>query len=119
MNMDWISGWLSAISAFAGQGGVTIWVLLLVCVLQWSLIVERIWFFAITFRRRERELISDWRLRQDHHSWRAMKIRDQLVAQAGLELKSVLPLLKTLIALCPLVGLLGTVTGMISVFDHK
>jgi len=28
-----------------------------------------------------------------------------------------MPLIKTLIALCPLVGLLGTVTGMIQVFD--
>ena len=28
-----------------------------------------------------------------------------------------MPLLKTLIALCPLLGLLGTVTGMIEVFD--
>jgi biopolymer transport protein ExbB len=28
-----------------------------------------------------------------------------------------MPLIKTCIALCPLMGLLGTVTGMISVFD--
>ena len=95
MNIEWISGWWSSIVSFAGQGGVTIWVLLLVCVLQWSLIVERIWFFAVSFRHRERELLSDWRLRQDHRSWRAIKIRDQLVAQVGLELTSFLPLLKT------------------------
>jgi biopolymer transport protein ExbB len=28
-----------------------------------------------------------------------------------------LPIIKTLVALCPLLGLMGTVTGMIEVFD--
>ncbi|WP_198043543.1 MotA/TolQ/ExbB proton channel family protein [Ketobacter nezhaii] len=113
MSMEWVS----AIGDFAEQGGATIWVLLVVCMLQWALIVERILFYGFTFRRRELALLTAWRERCDHHSWRARKIRDQLVAQAGMELRSALPLLKTLIALCPLLGLLGTVTGMVSVFD--
>jgi biopolymer transport protein ExbB len=35
----------------------------------------------------------------------------------SLELKQNVGLIKALIAICPLLGLLGTVTGMITVFD--
>ncbi|PIE43290.1 MAG: hypothetical protein CSA50_06255 [Gammaproteobacteria bacterium] len=43
--------------------------------------------------------------------------RLSLACDLDLALKSQFPLIKTLIALCPLIGLLGTVTGMIRVFD--
>lgn len=34
-----------------------------------------------------------------------------------MDLKQGIPLIKTLVAVCPLLGLMGTVTGMIEVFD--
>ena len=40
-----------------------------------------------------------------------------LLSEAGQKLDSSLPMIRTLVALCPLLGLLGTVTGMIEVFD--
>ena len=40
-----------------------------------------------------------------------------MISEARLSLSRMLPLLKALVALCPLLGLLGTVTGMIQVFD--
>ena len=40
-----------------------------------------------------------------------------MISEIKLRLSRSLPTIKTLIALCPLLGLLGTVTGMIQVFD--
>ncbi len=44
-------------------------------------------------------------------------IRQEIVSRQDIENKKGLPIVKVLIALCPLLGLLGTVVGMIQVFD--
>lgn len=102
---------------FIETGGDILWALLAVTILLWTLIVERLWFYRFVFPRRVRGWQAEWRDRSDHASWRARAIRGLLVARADAELRAGLPLLKTLIAICPLLGLLGTVTGMIQVFD--
>jgi biopolymer transport protein ExbB len=40
-----------------------------------------------------------------------------LISQARMQINQYLPMIKTLVALCPLLGLLGTVWGMIEVFN--
>jgi biopolymer transport protein ExbB len=55
--------------------------------------------------------------RCERKSWEAEQIRAMLVSQARMQINRNLPVIKTLVALCPLLGLLGTVTGMIEVFN--
>ena len=40
-----------------------------------------------------------------------------MISRATIKISSGITTIKTLVALCPLIGLLGTVTGMIEVFD--
>ncbi|HET8815907.1 MAG TPA: MotA/TolQ/ExbB proton channel family protein, partial [Pseudidiomarina sp.] len=44
-------------------------------------------------------------------------IRDAWISEAAEKLDARIFLIKTCVALCPLIGLLGTVTGMIAVFE--
>lgn len=102
---------------FIETGGNILWVLLGVTILLWTIILERLWFYHLVFPRHVRRWEAEWRERSDRSSWRAHAIRDLLVSRADVELRAGLPLLKMLVAICPLLGLLGTVTGMLQVFD--
>ena len=106
-----------AITDFIALGGDVLWLLFGTCLLLWLLILERAWFMRITWPRRADRLVAQWHLRQDRSSWRARKIRDAIVSESSLALHAALPLIKVLVVLCPLLGLLGTVLGMIGVFE--
>lgn len=49
--------------------------------------------------------------------WFALKQREQIVSQVYIEFLKYRSSIDLLILICPLMGLLGTVTGMINVFD--
>lgn len=107
---DWFASFIDA-------GGSTLWAILVVTILMWTMILERLVFYRFVFPRRCNRWINEWRNRSDHSSWRAHAIRRLLVSQARTQLREGIPVIKILIAICPLLGLLGTVTGMIAVFD--
>ena len=106
-----------AIQDFVDQGGPVLWLLFAACLLLWLLILERAWFIRFTWPRRRRQLTAEWERRAEHQSWRARKIREATVSEAHLALHALLPLIRVLVSLCPLFGLLGTVLGMIGVFE--
>ena len=105
------------IQAFAELGGMVIWALLFACLLMWMLILERIWFMRFSWPKRARRILGEWQTRDDRISWKALKIREELISDVDMALHALLPMIKTIVSLCPLLGLLGTVIGMIGVFD--
>ncbi len=84
---------------------------------MWTLIFERVWYLQYGWKKDVAQVISKWEGRAERKSWEAEQIRNMLVSQARMEINRNLPVIKTLVALCPLLGLLGTVTGMIEVFN--
>ena len=58
-----------------------------------------------------------WEGRSDQGSWSAHQIRVRLISQVSAQVERNIPLIQTCVALCPLLGLLGTVTGMVEVFE--
>ncbi|WP_232334809.1 MotA/TolQ/ExbB proton channel family protein [Pseudohalioglobus lutimaris] len=104
-------------SDFIEQGGGVLWVLFATCLLLWLLILERAWFLRISWPGQARHLVVEWQSRRDRASWLARKVRQSMLCEASLALHANLSLIKVLVALCPLMGLLGTVLGMIGVFE--
>ena len=112
-----IFDFFETISDFLATGGDVLKVIFLTAFLLWSLIVERFFFFKNRCPQILQQTIDSWNTRTDKKSWSAKKIRECHISQIHAELGKNIPFIKTLVALCPLLGLLGTVTGMIAVFD--
>lgn len=102
---------------FMESGGGVLWLILLTLVVLWSLIIERYLFFRKELPSLKNEMVSQWMKRKDRSSWYAHKIREAWISEVRTTLMRNISVIKTLVALCPLLGLLGTVTGMIAVFD--
>ncbi len=84
---------------------------------MWTLILERAWYFRISHPVDRKRVQGEWDERDDHSSWNAHQIRRLMISEVQARLNAGLNMIGTLVALCPLLGLLGTVTGMIEVFD--
>ncbi len=108
---------ISPIRDFFEAGGDVLFAILFVTILMWTLIIERLWFFYFVLPGRVKAVRQAWDSRSDTFSWYARQVRQQLISEVGVECRHYLPVIKALMAILPLLGLLGTVTGMISVFD--
>jgi biopolymer transport protein ExbB len=106
-----------AIRDFLELGGPVLVVIAWTIFIMWALILERIWFLRSRLGRLTSAALATWRARPEHQSWEALRIRELLISNVKMAANARLPMIQTLVALCPLLGLLGTVTGMIQVFD--
>jgi len=108
---------LESIRGFIELGGDVLWAILVVLLLMWTLIIERYWYLFRIFPGRRRAAIEEWEVRDDRRSWHAHRIKEGLVSDIRQQLQRNVTMIQTLVAICPLLGLLGTVTGMVAVFD--
>ena len=108
---------LEAIRDFTETGGQVLLVIgLLICVM-WLLILERAMYLLIWHKGFKKQALQDWQARAERSSWNAQQVRQKIVSQLTIQLNGSIPIIQALVALCPLLGLMGTVTGMIEVFD--
>jgi biopolymer transport protein ExbB len=115
--MYWLIDSFEAIRDFMNLGGIVLKSIAVVIFLMWVLIVERIMYFRSSMKVLAKEIHDSWEARQERKSWNAHQIRELLVSQFSEATNKGISLIQTFVALCPLLGLLGTVTGMISVFQ--
>jgi biopolymer transport protein ExbB len=115
--MIWFYDSVASIRDFLELGGDVLYAIMATLFLMWTFILERLWYFYRVHPGHKRRIISAWEERADTTSWYAKRIREQMISETSVALKRNVSLIKALIAICPLLGLLGTVTGMVSVFD--
>jgi biopolymer transport protein ExbB len=115
--MQWLMNANEALSSFMELGGNVLWLIAILLFFMWMLIFERIWYFRVGWKKDVGAIIARWEGRSERKSWEAHQIREMMISQARMQINQYLPVIKTLVALCPLLGLLGTVTGMIEVFN--
>lgn len=99
------------------DGGIYVGWIFASGVLMWGLVIERYWYFQRVLPARVAEVQAQWRARSDHSSWCARQIRQAMISRLRQEMTAGFPVLQVLVPMAPLLGLIGTVTGMLAVFD--
>ncbi len=99
------------------MGGDVLSYIAVVIFAMWALIVERFIYYRTGLEELGKETLATWEERDERRSWYAHAVRDALISRYSIAANQSVAIIQTLVALCPLLGLMGTVTGMIEVFD--
>ena len=84
---------------------------------MWTLIIERFWFCRTALPPKIAAAHREWLERPQKTSWASIRIRRQLISEISVAAHHNVGTIQVLMAILPLLGLLGTVTGMIQVFN--
>ena len=115
--MGFVNNAYESIQAFVVSGGPVLLTIMILTFILWGLILERALFWTTAQGQVASRAKKAWAARNDHSSWWAQVYRDRLISEARQESERFNDIIKTLVAVTPLLGLLGTVTGMVYVFD--
>jgi biopolymer transport protein ExbB len=102
---------------FFDKGGPVLLGVFALSIFLWILILERYYYLYKVFPKKLDVIVFQWERRREHSSWYALKIRDGFLSDLSIALKHNMITIHTLTAVLPLLGLLGTVTGMIAIFE--
>jgi biopolymer transport protein ExbB len=114
--MLWLTDSFEAIRDFMELGGPILRWIAVTIFFMWVLIAERVMFFRSSMKTMATEIRDNWENRSERRSWNAHQIREMMISQFEMATNKGINVIQTLVALCPLLGLMGTVTGMIKVF---
>ncbi|MBI4693447.1 MAG: MotA/TolQ/ExbB proton channel family protein [Gammaproteobacteria bacterium] len=99
------------------EGGAVMPWILGSSVVMWTMILDRYVYFRWRHPRLVERTAAAWQQRRDTGSRIARRLRAQHVADLRFAARRHLPLIRTLIQTLPLLGLLGTVSGLIHTFE--
>ena len=113
-----LTSFLDGLATLFEQGGMILRVIVVASVFMWFLLAERYWFHFKQLPKLRDRLRGEWRKKKasavtKRRYRRIRALVDDLRAEAGRNMLA----LNALVAILPLLGLLGTVSGMIKVFE--
>lgn len=108
---------MSGVRAILNEGGWVVYTLMLASLIMWATIIDRWWYFTRILPGESEAMLAQWKARAEHKSWYARAIRQMLISKLNAGMSSNMQILRVSIPMCPLLGLVGTVVGMLEVFD--
>ncbi len=108
---------IRGIAQLSNDGGPFVMWIFASGILMWTLIFERYWYFKMILPKEAAAAKEAWHARTDHTSWKARQIRQAMISKLNVSMTAGFPVMQVLVPMSPLLGLIGTVSGMLEVFD--
>lgn len=105
-----------ALVLFVERGGAVFVAILFLSVIMWMLILERYWYYHRALAGVRALYLSPLKAGRERRP-PPPGLREALASGFRLRITQFLPSIRTLTAILPALGLLGTVSGMIATFD--
>ncbi|MEP5765620.1 MAG: MotA/TolQ/ExbB proton channel family protein [Halieaceae bacterium] len=115
--MVFIDAWLPWLGDLLSLGGNILALILFMAFILWTLLCERLYYLYFVYPTHARRAVTLWNERADKSSWYALQYREHLRHRISAELNHNYSMIGIIIKICPLLGLLGTVAGMLEIFD--
>ena len=106
-----------AVSDLIAAGGPFVMWIFICGVVLWTLCLERYLYFSRVLPQEAKAMLEEWHRRRERSSWKSRHIRRAMISRLNAGMTANFPLLRVLVPLAPLLGLIGTVSGMLEVFD--
>ena len=98
---------MAQLQVLLAAGGIVLKVLACTALILWTLLLAKLWFVRVEFPRRFKEAEQAV----------SAKLFRNIIGAAQLSQSTSMGMIRTTINVCPLLGLMGTVMGMIDIFD--
>ncbi len=108
---------LLELALFFELGGSVLQLISLLGLIMWVFVFERLMFLVTISGHLRQHIVLRWENTEKPSQWTAQQLKSCWLSEYSQQLNAHLILIRTCIAVAPLMGLLGTVTGMIDVFD--
>jgi biopolymer transport protein ExbB len=115
--LDTLLSPFTALHSMRELGGPVVDWIFVTCVVMWCIAIERFWYFNRILPRDTASALAEWQRRQEHTSWNSRQIRKALISRLNAGMSANVQVLRVLVPMAPLLGLVGTVSGMLNVFD--
>lgn len=113
--MSWLFELYNGFAGLFSGGAVVMTLIFLLAAALWALIIERYWYFLFVHPDVLENVLRIWRRRASGPAFLARRARRHILTEVGAQMGQSVTLIRSLLAVIFLLGLLGSLTGLMQV----
>ncbi|HET7921325.1 MAG TPA: MotA/TolQ/ExbB proton channel family protein [Gammaproteobacteria bacterium] len=115
--MQWLLDIYDGFARLFGTGALVLTLIFVLAAALWTLIIERYWYFLFVHPDVLERVLAVWQRRASAPGFHLHRARHRVLSDVGVEMARSITLIRSLLTVILLLGLLGSLGGMMQVLD--